>query len=529
LIRIFLVEDELIIRRNITENIDWKSEGFTFLGAAPDGELALPQILKLKPDIVLSDIKMPFLDGLELARLVKKDLPGTKIILLTGYKDFDLAKKAINIGVSNYILKPITNEKLLSTLQDITWEIEKEKKNSLLLENYRLQEEEKLSYHKNLFLTKLLVTNGYSLTELIQKGKELQIQLIGTQYSIILIKLAFPTITVLDEQKINLIEDNLPLPPPWIRIKRGSEGLGILCVNYDESTFAQQKAQICAYLDSIDNLSYFAIIGPVVQRLTEISYAYKEANIAFAQRFFIAKTNVFDCYNNIAKENPALNPFPLFEIDSDKIERSTIKKFLQLGLSGEEDEFVKQYLSRFSHPSLLSFDLCHYLMMDTFFCCMSFLTHRGYDKTDLHAVENITISQWQKDNLAKILTDLLQTTLQLRDALALSTHSSIIAKAKEIIAMEFASKDMSLNYVANKIGLSPNYLSTIFSTETEVTFTEYVTTIKMEKAIDLLITTNLRANEIAIEIGYQDPHYFSHLFKKYTGLSAREYRRRKLQ
>ena len=123
----------------------------------------------------------------------------------------------------------------------------------------------------------------------------------------------------------------------------------------------------------------------------------------------------------------------------------------------------------------------------------------------------------------------MQTTLQLRDALALSTHSSIIAKAKEIIAMEFASKDMSLNYVANKIGLSPNYLSTIFSTETEVTFTEYVTTIKMEKAIDLLITTNLRANEIAIEIGYQDPHYFSHLFKKYTGLSAREYRRRKLQ
>ena len=119
MIKVFLVEDEAIVRRGIKNNIPWEQEGFEFAGEASDGELAYPMIKKIKPDILITDIKMPFMDGLELASLVRKTLPDTKIIILSGYNEFDYAKKAISIGVTDYQLKPISSEKLLETIKKV--------------------------------------------------------------------------------------------------------------------------------------------------------------------------------------------------------------------------------------------------------------------------------------------------------------------------------------------------------------------------------------------------------------------------
>ena len=99
MVKVFLVEDEAIIRHGIRDNIDWASHGFEFAGEAGDGEYAYPLILKAQPDILVTDIKMPFMDGLELSRLVKKALPRTRIIVLSGYNEFEYAKEAIKIGI----------------------------------------------------------------------------------------------------------------------------------------------------------------------------------------------------------------------------------------------------------------------------------------------------------------------------------------------------------------------------------------------------------------------------------------------
>ena len=107
MVKVFLVEDEAIIRHGIRDNIDWASHGFEFAGEAGDGEYAYPLILKAQPDILVTDIKMPFMDGLELSRLVKKTLPRTRIIVLSGYNEFEYAKEAIKIGISDYLLKPV--------------------------------------------------------------------------------------------------------------------------------------------------------------------------------------------------------------------------------------------------------------------------------------------------------------------------------------------------------------------------------------------------------------------------------------
>ena len=109
MVRVFLVEDEMLIREGIKNSIRWEKEG-----EASDGELALPMILKEKPDILITDIRMPFMTGLELSRLVKQELPGTKIVIISGYDDFEYAKEAIKVGVTEYLLKPISSAKLCS-------------------------------------------------------------------------------------------------------------------------------------------------------------------------------------------------------------------------------------------------------------------------------------------------------------------------------------------------------------------------------------------------------------------------------
>ena len=119
MLKTFLVEDEVVIREMIKKMIPWEQYGFELAGEAADGEMALPLILKSKPDLLITDIKMPFMDGLTLCRLVKKELPDIRIVILSGYDDFNYAKQAISIGVEDYLLKPITKNAFIERLEEI--------------------------------------------------------------------------------------------------------------------------------------------------------------------------------------------------------------------------------------------------------------------------------------------------------------------------------------------------------------------------------------------------------------------------
>ena len=142
MIKVFLVEDEIIIRNGIKNSINWEMHGYDFVGEASDGELALPMILEKKPDILITDIKMPFMDGLELSEQVKKALPATKIMILSGYNEFDYAKMAIKIGVTDYLLKPISSEKLLDAVNKVAEEIRKEQSEKEQMNQYAREMQE---------------------------------------------------------------------------------------------------------------------------------------------------------------------------------------------------------------------------------------------------------------------------------------------------------------------------------------------------------------------------------------------------
>ena len=168
---VFAVDDEPIVLEGIRSKIDWEGSGFTFAGEATDGEIALSMIHEIKPDILITDIKMPFMDGLQLAEAIKRTQPWIKIIILSGHDEFDYAKKAISIGIEDYLLKPFTPDELLTSLNKTASQIDKERKQ--LSDISRLRDELKSSEAliKKEFLNNL-VHGSEEMSTALQKSSE---------------------------------------------------------------------------------------------------------------------------------------------------------------------------------------------------------------------------------------------------------------------------------------------------------------------------------------------------------------------
>ena len=182
MISLFLVEDERIARESIRDNVPWQEHDILFLGDAPDGEVALPQLLEKRPDILLTDIKMPFMDGLELARIVRKELPDTRIIILSGHNEFEYARKAITLGVNDYLLKPVSS-------RDILEAVDRSKAQILECRARRIERQSHSITQRELFFSNLYSGILMGPAQMLQRAAQLGISLAAGAYQIILTEL----------------------------------------------------------------------------------------------------------------------------------------------------------------------------------------------------------------------------------------------------------------------------------------------------------------------------------------------------
>src|SRR5512134_325658 len=155
--KVFFVEDEAITREGIRDNVDWQASGFEFCGEASDGEMALPLLRATQPDVLITDIKMPFMDGLQLSRIVRERMPWVKIIILSGHDEFEYAQKAIGLGVTDYLLKPVTVQKLQTVLQKLSVQLDKERKEQADLKKLQEQMEDNRAMLRERLLFRLVV------------------------------------------------------------------------------------------------------------------------------------------------------------------------------------------------------------------------------------------------------------------------------------------------------------------------------------------------------------------------------------
>ncbi len=268
MVKVYLVEDEIIIRQSIKNSIDWEKEGYEFVGDASDGELALPVILKEKPDILITDIRMPFMDGLELSRMVKAELPDIKIVILSGYDDFEYAKQAIKIGVAEYLLKPVSSAVLLEHLSEIAEKVRDEREDLALKKVYYQEMQENEELIKMKFLGEL-ISGKLSLADAMEKGKRFHMNLSGPFYRIILFKFIQE-----DRVKAGQSEDlarayaavgnYVDGLKDAFRFQRGVEGWAFLLTSVEEDMEAQTERFIEGLKEVIapfEALTWFGGIG----------------------------------------------------------------------------------------------------------------------------------------------------------------------------------------------------------------------------------------------------------------------------
>ena len=434
MLKIFLVEDESIMREGLRDNMPWQQFGYEFVGEAADGETALPLIRKTRPDVLLTDIKMPFMDGLSLSRIVTKEFPNMKIIILSGYDDFEYARQAIQIGVEQYILKPVTRETLKKVLSEVKEKIDSEKEKKINMERIQSEMREyELMSRRNFF--EKLFGGRLSVQEIYTEMEKLSIRLDGPCFSLIMVSAQKKNKTVggrtLDSQKFIRCQDEMMHYflrfPEYLIFNWNMNTCGILIkgeADMMESYTRRALQNITRIYSQIeDEYDWYAAKSEPVARLSLLSECYEEVNHQLSLRYL--------AWRNAEEVSVGVDTDPIAEM----------VETLPVG-----EDF-------------------------------------GEDKTNV-----------------------------------------MLKKVLEYIEERYTDESFSLNDAAKAANVSPNYFSAVFSQEMDMTFIEYVTKKRMDKAKRLLRQSKMSTADVATQVGYKDSHYFSFVFKKTQGCTPREYR-----
>lgn len=530
--KVFLVEDEIVLREGIKNNIRWEEEGFTIVGDESDGELAFPMIIREQPDILITDIRMPFMDGLELSKLLKKEMPQLKIIIISGYSDFGYAQKAIDIGVSEYLLKPITSEKLLASVKNAASTIEKERKERQLLEQYHSLIYQKQDEKRKDFF-EALVSGKLSLSQILEQGEELGINMVASAFCVMLFEFRAQEDMHVYSNEIVQCEARMTQELknyPNVRVfDRGMDGWAFILLGDNEEQIKTLIHTLCDLLIQISGgkVHYFGGIGQIISRVRDLQQSYLGAKKAFSLRYF-KNGDQFLSYNDVwdIKEQIS-NRISVSDLNLEKLDRTLLEEFLKRGTLQDVDEFVNSYFDGLGSSVMSSALFRQYIVMDGYSVIIKFLKELKYSKEmidSLKLTNDIIKEHSSLDDCCRFYKSILKEAIELRNKSSQKRYAGLIEKAKEYINLNYAMSDLTLDKVASRVNISPNYFSSLFNQETGMTFIEYLTDIRMEKAKEYLRCSGRKITEIGYLVGYQDSHYFSYIFKKTQNCTPSEYR-----
>jgi YesN/AraC family two-component response regulator len=529
MLKVFLVEDEFVIREGIKNNIDWETHGYEFCGEAGDGELAYPMIQRLRPDIVITDIRMPFMDGLELSRLIRRELPDIEIIILSGYQEFEYAKEAIKLGVAQYLSKPINGEELLAELEELSAKIEEKRRATQIRERYlKEMEENTLRERKKLFQS--LVVGDNTAAELLESAERLGIDLSAPWYNIILFKTQslrhaqdeYSGSLIRIEEELRSLEDGTTV----VSFDRNPEGKAFLLKAESEEQLQLQQQEyiekIKDIMEKYEHVRYFGGIGRPVNRLRELPASFEQASHAFAHRYLVQDSRILD--GGYLAQGTEEEHFDIKQVNPKQIDRTRIQEFLKQGDREEVVYFVEEFFRDLSNKALQSNIFRQYITMDAYFCVADFLESLSTDTQDPETPSQDEKTQQDSDSAIQYIIRILDKALEARDRAASSRYDDVVEQVMKYIEENYAEEELSLNLLASHVNFSPNHLSMIFSQQTGMSFIKYLTDYRMNKAKELLRCTGKRSSLISQEVGYKDPHYFSYLFKKTQGMTPTQYR-----
>ena len=530
--KILVVDDEKWIRKGIICQLEETSYDFSWLGEAENGEKALEIIKNQNPHIVITDIRMNNMDGIQLIEEALKICPDIKFIIVSGYAEFTYAEQALNMGVSGYLLKPIKDDNFSNTLSKVIKELECKKQNELVAAEKTILEKSHSLYKKELVINKILHNCTEPKSQLYQEDlrslerednfKHILIaihidssnyQNSGFQYQDLeLIKFALKNILneICEQNKYKgaIIADNHK-DKNQILILLSQEHGPLLKKRADE--FAVESfTKISKYL----NLS----VTIAVSEIGEVIAAdlYKQIKDMLDLRFIHGSCNIykFDTYKEIAKYQM---PEHKIKILQNCIELNDIKNtevvlrdiFSPRSMEGATGLEIR----------LIYLEIINILLK---LCNKMGLSHHNRLNSSILSGDILDSFNNSEDIVRYMFTTIIDI-FKMDDALVCD-YKNTVPKIKEHIETHYM-EELTVKDLAHKFAINPDYLSTLYKREVGISIIKHVNKVRVENACKLLVGTSLNMTEIAKGIGYQDVQYFYKVFKRVTGKTPVEYRK----
>lgn len=540
--RLIIVDDEEEVRQSIVNVIDWAEAGFELVGDASNGQEALTLVEENKIDAVITDIRMPVMDGLELSQHIQIIDPTIKIIILTGFDNIEYAQEAFRWNIHEYLLKPVSVEDLYAALQRVSNAIDADRRQATDINSLTQQYMQSLDATRRTYLISLINNTYFSSDEghLANQAQLYQVRLNGPQYVMVNIVLTEESGLYLNEEVSTYTKDIVFYKEiDWVSYTSSVERIidrygqgevfrynqSIMLILNGKETFFENTLDILLTdirqsLNKLFNVHAVMGISETTDKLSNLNHLYRQTLNALEYgsthpeftQITISDVESHDNYN----------------IQTTDLIIEDIVRAVRLGQADKLTQAIQQF-SDYVHDN-------HFQSSFVFSVLLGLVGQltRLYYETVVVDVNSLFINQQLDyflasrgqftdviiDNFKQISLNILKEIQTKHD----QTKESITSQALRMIADQFQNPEFSQQMLADQLFITPNYLSTLFTKETGKTFKEHLIEKRMLQGQELLLTTNAKIHEIAQAVGYTDQYYFSYSFKKYFGISPRQMR-----
>lgn len=524
--RVFLVDDEIAIREGIRNSHLWDAGTFTLVGEASDGEMALPMLQDEAPDILITDIRMPFMDGMQLCAEVRRLMPWMKVIILSGYDDFNYARQAMSLGVQEYLLKPVSSDDLRAALLRVQERIDQDARSRSSMEQMQKRLKDSNRFLKEKLITAVLTDppDAQNTQNLLEQLRALGINLVAQCYAVIDLMYTPPK------------GDRGTFHDALYAVSESNKGTVYLCssrhgtlalvlgdnaADIEERCYAFARS-VTGELERMGCADILASIGEMVTALPDIARSADSAR--HMRHAEMRKADGADTPRIVGVDETGdsmpgaieLAVRPLFES-------------MQYATLEEVDTILRDYALSLGTADIHYAVAADYFHVECLMTAARIVRDAGGDPREALDTEayqrRLLLKEAKTEYDLTAATSLLRQAVTYRDARDANQVHTPIARARAYLAQHFTDPNLMLQDVAGFVGMSNSRFSTVFAQKAGTTFTEHLTALRIGKAQELLRAADMRSSQIAFAVGYNDPHYFSYLFKKKTGMTPSEYRK----
>lgn len=524
--RLIIVEDEDFIRETIANCIDWAGIGFE-VEQAEDGEVALRIAERFRPDVIVTDIRMPIMDGLELTAEIKKRYPETLVVILSGYDEFRYAQEALSLGVLDYITKPILPHDFTKAMRKLHGALCERRARRAETEKLQIQLHRSLPLLRERFFNHL-ITRRLRPEAIAERMRLLELEFTGKAFTVFLFSAddekdgssSAEAAELLQFALFNVVSEEIGRHGHCFNDAAGRLALIYMSgdpENEDRDFLFDMAEKLRLSNQFTLHFTITIAIGATVRDISELGFSYETAVTAFEQQLILGIGRTYDYRDFVRLEQDDYDFFSRIEELITCFHFKRPEEFLRR-LNGLTAAMTRP--NGIAHP-----DSVRVALIDLLNGVHRILLEAGCALSgEIPDIYSHILSMSRIDELVPALADYLLRAKQALGRVNTSRSAEIISLACGYIKQNYSNPELSLHSTAAQVFISPVYLSTLFKRELNMTFVDYVSSTRLERAKLLLEAGGIKNYEVAGMVGYNDAQYFSNCFKKYTGMTPSEYR-----